>query len=70
MIRSLINKLHRKNGSGDEWVWIITNIISKIKSRQNPIMLELKTSFHMQNVMAFGQGGDSVLRYHTRLYEW
>jgi len=44
-------------------------LVSEVKKKQDqdPILLELKASVHKQKVMAFEQGGDSVLRYQGGL---
>ncbi|WMV54654.1 hypothetical protein MTR67_048039 [Solanum verrucosum] len=39
----------------------------KEKQDQDPILLKLKANVHKQKVLAFEQGGDSVLRYQGRL---
>ncbi|WMV60095.1 hypothetical protein MTR67_053480, partial [Solanum verrucosum] len=39
----------------------------KEKQDQDPILLDLKANVQMHRVLAFEQGGDSVLKYQGRL---
>ncbi|KAH0728063.1 hypothetical protein KY284_003928 [Solanum tuberosum] len=46
-----------------------SSLVSEVKEKQDqdPILLDLKANVHKQKVLAFEQGGDSVLRYQGRL---
>ena len=46
-----------------------SSLVSEVKEKQDqdPILLDLKANVQKQRVLAFEQGGDSVLRYQGRL---
>ena len=46
-----------------------SSLVLKVKEKQDqdPILLDLKASVHSQKLLAFEQGGDSVLKYQDKL---
>ncbi|KAH0776482.1 hypothetical protein KY290_007893 [Solanum tuberosum] len=46
-----------------------SSLVSEVKGKQDqdPLLLELKASVHKQRLMAFEQGGDGVLSYHSSI---